>query len=174
MVAMLKTIDLKKALLAVKPAIPGKKCKIPVLNNILIESQDGDNPLTVISATNLEIGVTVCIPGYAGFNRATVPHKLILDIINAGCDDILPLDWHDYYMSVKWSARGTTTLKGIDADEFPPMPMPTDTTIADYNPPPVLGKIIKESYGKLQDESRYYAVTVNKIVCWDKDYVCAQ
>ena len=60
--------------------VVGKQITLPVLENILLETDQG---MLRVSATNLEIGVKTQIRGKVeGEGRITVPAKIITDYIN--------------------------------------------------------------------------------------------
>jgi len=96
---------------------------LPVLGNILVAT-DGNR--LRLSATNLELGITCWIPAKITEEGAvTVPARTYTDLINA-----LPNDSVDLRLNTRTQTLnvhcGTniTDIKGIDAQEFPPMPVP--------------------------------------------------
>lgn len=96
---------------------------LPVLANILIASDDGRLRL---SATNLELGITCWIPAAIEEPGAiTVPARTFQDLVNTltGEQIELSLDPRTQSLIVR-SSSSTTDIKGIDAQEFPPIPVP--------------------------------------------------
>lgn len=96
---------------------------LPVLSNILIASDDGRLRL---SATNLELGITCWIPAIIEDAVAiTVPARTFQDLVNTltGERIELTLDPHTQTLNVR-SGSSNTDIKGIDAQEFPPIPVP--------------------------------------------------
>ena len=94
---------------------------LPVLANVLLQTEDGGLKLT---ATNLEIGITYWVPGKIETDGATtVPARLFADLVE---------------LAARLGARGPgapgrgrpadragrfeTHIKGIDAEEFPAIP----------------------------------------------------
>lgn len=94
---------------------------LPVLANILIETNGARLKL---SATNLEISINCWIGAKVEDEGATtVPARLLTDFVNS-----LPPDRIDMELAVRTQtlhlscARYEANIKGIDAQEFPPLP----------------------------------------------------
>ena len=96
---------------------------LPVLSNILIKTDDGRLRL---SATNLELGIT-CWMGakVEGEGAITVPSRTFTDLVsNLPNEQVsLVLDNSTHTLNVK-CGTSETNIKGIDAEEFPPIPEP--------------------------------------------------
>ena len=96
---------------------------LPVLSNILIKTDDGRLRL---SATNLELGIT-CWMGakVEGEGAITVPSRTFTDLVsNLPNEQVsLLLDNSTHTLNVKCGSS-ETNIKGIDAEEFPPIPEP--------------------------------------------------
>ena len=96
---------------------------LPVLANILLQTDDGRLKL---SATNLEMGISAWIgakveqPG-----SLTVPSRTFVDLVsNLPSEDVtLTVDERTHTLNVRCGTLNTD-IKGISADEFPPMPEP--------------------------------------------------
>ncbi len=96
---------------------------LPVLSNILVKTDEGRLRL---SATNLELGITTWIGARVKDEGAiTVPSRTFADLIsNLPNEDVtLTLDSQTRTLNVR-CGTSTTDIKGIDAEEFPPMPEP--------------------------------------------------
>jgi DNA polymerase-3 subunit beta len=94
---------------------------LPVLNNVLLRTEDGGLKLT---ATNLEIGMTYWVPGKIDTDGAmTVPARLLADIV-AGlpANERVDLELQAKETLHIKASRFETHIKGIDADEFPAIP----------------------------------------------------
>jgi DNA polymerase-3 subunit beta len=96
---------------------------LPVLGNILIATDEGRLRL---SATNLELGITCWIGAkIEEEGSTTVPARTFTDLVST-----LPPDQVQMELSVRTQTMNvrcgasTTDLKCIDAQEFPPMPVP--------------------------------------------------
>jgi len=102
---------------------------LPVLSNILIKT-DGDR--LRLSATNLELGISAWIDAQVeNEGGLTVPARTFADLVSnlPNQDVILTVDNRTQSLNVKCGTLNTD-IKGISADEFPPMPSPDlDTAI---------------------------------------------
>ena len=96
---------------------------LPVLSNILIASDEGRLRL---SATNLELGITCWISARIEQDGSTtVPSRTFSDLVNTLPTDqvMLALDSKTQTLNVRGGAS-TNDIKCIDAQEFPPLPVP--------------------------------------------------
>lgn len=96
---------------------------LPVLSNILVKTDDGRLRL---SATNLELGITCWINASVDSEGAiTVPARTFTDLVsNLPSDKVsLTLDHSTQTLNVR-CGTSETNIKGIDAEEFPPIPEP--------------------------------------------------
>ena len=95
----------------------------PILSNVLISAEDGRLRL---SATDLELGVTTWIgakieePG-----ATTIPARTLTDLVATFPDDKVDLELTTQTQTLQLNAGSSNAeIKGIDAEEFPPMPEP--------------------------------------------------
>lgn len=109
---------------------------LPVLSNILVATDEGRLRL---SATNLELGITCWIPAQiAEEGSTTVPARTFSDLVATLPNDMVTLDLTVRTQTLKVTcAQSVTEIKGIDAQEFPPMPVPdlndsVDLNVADF------------------------------------------
>lgn len=95
---------------------------LAVLANILIATDDGRLRL---SATNLELGISCWIGAQISEQGAiTVPARTISDLINALPNDTVHLVLNPATQTLNIRCgMSNTDIKGIDAQEFPPMPV---------------------------------------------------
>ncbi len=96
---------------------------LPVLANVLLATDEGRLRL---SATNLELGITCWIPArIEGEGSTTVPARTFADLVNTlpGDHALLTLHVASQTLNVR-SGASNTDLKCIDAQEFPPLPVP--------------------------------------------------
>lgn len=102
---------------------------LPVLGNILIKTDGGRLRL---SATNLELGISTWIDARIEEDGGlTVPARTFADLVNnlPNQDVTLNVDTRSQTLNIKCGTLNTE-IKGISADEFPPMPAPDlDTAI---------------------------------------------
>jgi DNA polymerase III subunit beta len=96
---------------------------LPVLANILVATDEGRLRL---SATNLELGISCWIGAQiAEEGSITVPARTFTDLISALPNDTVQLSLNSRTQTLNVRCNGSTTdIKGIDAQEFPPMPAP--------------------------------------------------
>jgi len=96
---------------------------LPVLGNILIATDEGRLRL---SATNLELGITCWIGAkIEEEGSTTVPARTFTDLVSTLPPDRVNMDLgvRTQTMNVRCGSSNTD-LKCIDAQEFPPMPVP--------------------------------------------------
>jgi DNA polymerase III subunit beta len=119
--------NLKRGLATVSHAVASKST-LPVLANVLLAT---DNGRLKLAATNLEVGITCWIGAQVAEEGAsTIPAKLLSDVVGGLPNDkvTLTLDARTQSMNLA-CARFTNNIKGIEADEFPPIP-----TVAERDP----------------------------------------
>jgi DNA polymerase-3 subunit beta len=112
--------NLARGLQVVSRAV-STRSTLPVLNNVLLRTEDGGLKLT---ATNLEIGITYWVPGKIDTGGAmTVPARLLTDIV-AGlpANERVELELQAQETLHIQAGRFETHVKGIDAEEFPAIP----------------------------------------------------
>ena len=98
---------------------------LPILGNVLLRTENGRLKLT---ATNLEVGINVWVPAKVDDEGAiTVPAKLFTDFVNS-----LPPGPTELSLNVRTktvhlkSGQFEANFKGLDAEEFPTIPMSPD------------------------------------------------
>ncbi len=96
---------------------------LPVLSNILIKTDGGRLRL---SATNLELGISAWLDATVEQEGAlTVPARTFADLVSnlPNQEVTLSVDTRTQTLNVKCGTLNTD-IKGISAEEFPPMPAP--------------------------------------------------
>jgi DNA polymerase-3 subunit beta len=95
----------------------------PILANVLISAEDGRLKL---SATDREMGITCWINAKIGDEGATtVPARTFIDLVSTFPGETIELDLAVRTQTLHIKAgRAKAEIKGIDAQEFPPMPEP--------------------------------------------------
>lgn len=96
---------------------------LPVLANVLLATDEGRLRL---SATNLELGISCWIGAQiATEGSITVPARTFSDLVSTLPNETVTLtvDEKTQTLNVR-SASSNTDIRGIDAQEFPPMPVP--------------------------------------------------
>jgi len=96
---------------------------LPVLANVLLATDEGRLRL---SATNLELGISCWIGAeIADEGSITVPSRTISDLVTTLPNEMITLTSDDKTQTLNVrSISSNTDIRGIDAQEFPPMPVP--------------------------------------------------
>jgi DNA polymerase-3 subunit beta len=139
---------------------------LPVLANILIASDEGRLRL---SATNLEMGITCWIPArIEEEGSTTVPARTFSDLVGTLPSDqvLLRLDPATQTLNVR-GGTSTNDIKCIDAQEFPPMPVPDFDGAVQINVGDFREMIHQVAFAASSDEAR--PVLMGVLVQVDKD-----
>jgi len=139
---------------------------LPVLANILIASDEGRLRL---SATNLEMGITCWIPArIEEEGSTTVPARTFSDLVATlpGDQVLLRLDPATQTLNVR-GGSSTNDIKCIDAQEFPPMPVPDFEGAVQINVGDFREMIHQVAFAASSDEAR--PVLMGVLVQVDKD-----
>jgi len=112
--------NLARGLATVGRAVAARST-LPVLSNILLESDEGRLRL---AATNLEIGVNCWIGGRVEEEgRITVPARLLTEFVNSLPPGQIDMELNERTQTLNLKcARFEANIKGIDASEFPDVP----------------------------------------------------
>ena len=112
--------NLARGLTTVGRAVAARST-LPVLSNILLESDEGRLRL---AATNLEIGVNCWIGGRVEEEgRITVPARLLTEFVNSLPPGQIDMELNERTQTLNLKcARFEANIKGIDASEFPDVP----------------------------------------------------
>jgi DNA polymerase-3 subunit beta len=112
--------NLAKGLSTVGRAV-ATRSTLPVLSNILLESDEGRLRL---AATNLEIGVNCWIGGRVEEEgRITVPARLLTEFVNSLPPGQIDMELTERTQTLNLKcARFEANIKGIEAGEFPDVP----------------------------------------------------
>ncbi len=139
---------------------------LPVLANILIASDEGRLRL---SATNLEMGITCWIPARIDEEGSTtVPARTFSDLVGTLPSDqvLLKLDPQTQTLNVR-GGSSTNDIKCIDAQEFPPMPVPDFDGAVQINVGDFREMIHQVAFAASSDEAR--PVLMGVLLQVDKD-----
>jgi DNA polymerase-3 subunit beta len=126
---------------------------LPVLSNILIASDEGRLRL---SATNLELGITCWIAARIDEEGSTtVPARTFNDLVNTlpGDQVQLTLDVKTQNLHVK-GGTSNNDIKCIDAQEFPPLPVPEMEGAVQLNVADFKEMIQQVAFAASTDEAR--------------------
>jgi DNA polymerase-3 subunit beta len=139
---------------------------LPVLANILIASDEGRLRL---SATNLEMGITCWIAArIEEEGSTTVPARTFSDLVATlpGDQVLLKLDTQTQTLNVR-GGTSTNDIKCIDAQEFPPMPVPDFDGAVQINVGDFREMIHQVAFAASSDEAR--PVLMGVLVQVEKD-----
>ena len=139
---------------------------LPVLANVLIASDEGRLRL---SATNLEMGITCWISARIEEDGSTtVPARTFSDLVSTLPSDqvLLKLDTTTQTLNVR-GGSSTNDIKCIDAQEFPPMPVPDFEGAVQINVGDFREMIHQVAFAASSDEAR--PVLMGVLVQVDKD-----
>lgn len=111
-------IYLKPAMDAARKAVSGKST-LPILAYLRLEAE---KDTLSIAGTNLEIGIQAmagCVVSEPG--AVCVPAKLFCDFVDTYPDDKITLETKPGFLLEMTCANNVTSLKTLDAEEFPPV-----------------------------------------------------
>ena len=141
---------------------------LPVLANVLIATDEGRLRL---SATNLELGITCWIGAKVEVEGSTtVPARTFADLVGQLPDPqvSLSLDTRTQTLNLR-SGASTNDIKCIDAQEFPPLPVPDFENAIQINVADFKEMIQQVAFAASSDEAR--PVLMGVLVNVDKDTV---
>ncbi len=139
---------------------------LPVLANVLVASDEGRLRL---SATNLELGITCWIPArIEEEGSTTVPARTFVDLVSTLPSDQvnLKLDAPTQTLNVR-GGTSTNDIKCIDAQEFPPLPVPDLEGAVQINSGDFREMIHQVAFAASTDEAR--PVLMGVLIQVDKD-----
>ncbi len=126
---------------------------LPVLANVLIATDEGR---IRISATNLELGISCWIKADVEEEGSiTIPARTINDLVsNLPADRIeILLNDRTQTLNVRCGTN-STDIKGIDAQEYPPMPLPEKSGGVELNVANLKEMIQQVAFAASSDEAR--------------------
>jgi DNA polymerase-3 subunit beta len=126
---------------------------LPVLANVLVATDEGRLRL---SATNLELGITCWIPAQIQEEGSiTVPARTFVDLVSTFPPDkvSLALDTRTQTMNVVCNSS-VHEIKGIDAQDFPPVPVPDLSEAVELDLASFKEMILQVAFAASVDEAR--------------------
>ena len=159
--------NLARGLSTVSRAV-SPRSTLPVLANVLIATDEGRLRL---SATNLEMGITCWIGAkIEEEGSTTVPARTLSDLVGTMPDPqvSLTLNAQTQTLNVR-SGSSTNDIKGIDAQEFPPLPVPDFDDAILINVADFKEMIQQVAFAASTDEAR--PVLMGVLVTVEKDVV---
>jgi DNA polymerase-3 subunit beta len=131
---------------------------LPVLSNILLESDEGRLRL---AATNLEIGVNCWIGARVEEEgRITVPARLLTEFVNSLPPGQIDMELTERTQTLNLKcARYEANIKGIDATEFPDVPTAESIGGQGQAQQPMLLHLDAEAFRRMIDQAVFAAAT---------------
>ena len=126
---------------------------LPVLANVLLATDEGRLRL---SATNLELGITCWIPAHIDEEGSvTIPARTLVDLVGTFPPDnvVMTLDERTQTINLVCNAS-VHDIKGIDAQDFPPMPVIDPTEGVELNLADFKDMIQQVAFAASTDEAR--------------------
>lgn len=136
---------------------------LPVLANVLLATDEGRLRL---SATNLELGITCWIGAkIEEEGSTTVPARTFSELVGTLSDQRvdLSLTVRTQTLNVR-SGASNTNIKCIDAQEFPPMPVPDAAEGIQINVADLKEMISQVAFAASTDEARPVLTGVNLVI----------
>jgi DNA polymerase III subunit beta len=129
------------------------RATLPVLANVLLKTENSGLKLT---ATNLEIGINCWVPGKVeSEGEITVPAKLLTDLVSSLPNQKIDLVLSAKDRTLKVSSGGSrSSIKGIDADEFPVVAAIGDTPATTVDARALRDALSEVVFAAATDESR--------------------
>jgi DNA polymerase-3 subunit beta len=129
------------------------RATLPVLANVLLKTENSGLKLT---ATNLEIGINCWVPGkVAEEGEITVPAKLLADLVSSLPNQRIDLQFFAKDRTLKVTSGGSrSSIKGIEADEFPVVAAIGDTPATSADSRALRDALAEVVFAAASDESR--------------------
>ncbi|MCL5958209.1 MAG: DNA polymerase III subunit beta [Chloroflexi bacterium] len=144
--------NLAKGLSVVGRAV-ATKSTLPAISNVLVATEESRLKL---AATNLEIGITCWIGAKIEEEGSiTIPAKLLSEFVNSLPNDKIDIVLNERTKSVNLKcARFEANLKGLDAEEFPPIPSVSDDATSEVEPESLQEAIGQVAFAAATDDTR--------------------
>ncbi len=126
---------------------------LQVLANVLIATDEGR---IRISATNLELGISCWIKAEVEEEGSiTIPARTISDLVSTLPADRVEMLLNDRTQTLNVRCgTNITDIKGIDAQEYPPMPLPEKSGGVELNVANLKEMILQVAFAASSDEAR--------------------
>lgn len=148
--------------------ITNKNLTLPILNNILIET---DNGRLKLSSTDLEIGINSWVRGKVEKNGSVaIPAKILSDYVNNLPDQKITIELKNNNILSVRSNNFKTEIKGFDSKDFPIIPNIKGENIAKFKASDFKKDLESVVFAASQDESRpeimgvYFEFLKNEVV----------
>lgn len=130
--------NLNTALNVVKASIPERYSTLPILKNVLIDTNEGIVNLTTSdleTVVRYQIGCKVETP-----LAFTVPCKFLAELVNLLPNDVINIT-HENHTAIFKCGRYTANLNTMDAADYPPLPATEGQEFEIYDLPDAIKKV---------------------------------
>lgn len=142
--------NLSKAL-SIASRFVSSKVQLPVLSNFLLETKNGQ---LVISATNLDLGVSVSVPAKVEKEGSiAVPARVFLELVAGLPKDKIELIQESTTLKVV-SGGHRSRVNGMMGSEFPKLPEPPAKANLEFDHNTLMGIASQICFSSSQDEGR--------------------
>lgn len=132
-----------------------KKNTIPVLSNVLFESDAAANLLN-LTATNLEVGISTKLPITESTEGSiTIPAQKMFEILRELPDNVVTLTVDENSWITLECANANFRLGGLPKTDFPELPLFTSQDVIGFPQPLLKDMIARTAFAVSHDESRY-------------------
>ncbi|MBI4506087.1 MAG: DNA polymerase III subunit beta [Chloroflexi bacterium] len=143
---------LNKALSVVVRAVPAKST-LPVALNVLLATEEGRLRL---AGTNLDLAITTWVTGNVEAEGAiSVPARILSGFVSSLDPDRLELTLNQRTRTLTIHSGGSeANIKGVDAEEFPPIPRAGGNVTVSVDPATLREGIEQVAFAAATDDSR--------------------
>lgn len=127
------------------------RAQLPILGNILLEAKTGH---LTLSTTNLEISLSLTLGAKVEEEGSvTLPGRTFLDLVNSLPKATVNLESDKDHLVLSCD-QITSTLAGMAAEDFPPVPHHLETSLFDLDKPQLDTIVNQVSFAASTDDSR--------------------
>lgn len=131
--------------------VVSNRTTLPVLNNALLIAENGK---LTLSATDLEVAITAKMNGKVDADgKITIPARMLSDFVVNNRDESISIELKQKTLNLK-SAHFEANIKGIDADEFPTIPISTNKTFIKIKSTDLAEALRKVTFAAANDDTR--------------------
>jgi DNA polymerase-3 subunit beta len=136
-------------------SVVDRKNTIPVLSNILLETETDANMLQ-LTATNLEVGISTKLPvSESTEGSITIPAQKIFEILRELPEAPLSLNVDENNWITIECAKSNFRLAGLSKADFPELPLFSSQDVLIFQQPILKEMIARTAFAVSHDESRY-------------------
>lgn len=133
--------------------IVGGRTTLPILSNVLVQAEEGVLRLT---ATDLDVSISCTVQAKVSkAGSTTIPVKKFFGIVRELGSPEIELSVDDKNVTTLAAGPSLYKIRGLGAEEFPPIPRIADDKKVTLPQEKVRGMIKKTSFAISHDESRY-------------------